>query len=117
MGAFRQNLRYASRLLLKNPGFTGAAVLCLGLGIGATTAIFSVVHAVLLRQLPYQHSDRLVRIFTEFPAFPNGGLRHFWASPPEYFDLKRDLKSYDDIQGWVNQGVNLAGADQPVRAT
>jgi putative ABC transport system permease protein len=117
MGALSQNLRYGLRMLAKNPGFTAAAVVCLGLGIGATTAIFSVVNAVLLRQLPYQHSDRLVRLFTEFPTFPHGGLVHFWVSPPEYFDLRKDLKSYSDIQGWVNQGVNLAGAEQPVRAT
>jgi putative ABC transport system permease protein len=117
MGAFRQNLRYASRLLLKNPAFTAAAVLCLALGIGATTAIFSVVHAVLLRQLPYRNADRLVRVFTEFPTFPNGGLIHFWVSPPEYLDLRRDLSSFEAMEAWVIQGANLAGADQPVRAT
>src|SRR5689334_4884276 len=117
MGAVLQNIRYGWRMLAKNPGFTAAAVVCLALGTGATTAIFSVVNAVLLRQLPYQHSDRLVRVFTEFPTFPNGGLRHFWVSPPEYLDLKRDLQSFQDIQGWVNGGVNLAGAEQPVRAT
>ena len=117
MGAFRQNLRYAARLLLKNPGFTAAAVLCLALGIGATTAIFSVVHAVLLRELPYRNADRLTRVFTEFPTFPNGGLRHFWVSPPEYLDLHRDLGSFDAMEAWTNQGANLAGAEQPVRAT
>jgi putative ABC transport system permease protein len=109
-------LRYAVRLLLKNPGFTAAAIACLALGIGATTAIFSVVNAVLLRALPYDHSERLVRVFTEFPTFPNGGLKHFWVSPPEYLDLKRDTKSWDALEGWVNQGVNLAGASEPVRA-
>src|SRR5689334_14155204 len=117
MGAFRQNLRYASRLLLKNPAFTAAAILCLALGIGATTAIFSVVHAVLLRQLPYRNPDRLTRVFTEFPTFPNGGLRHFWMSPPEFLDLRRDLTSFDAMEGWTNQGANLAGVEQPVRAT
>ncbi|HJZ95168.1 MAG TPA: ABC transporter permease [Candidatus Solibacter sp.] len=117
MGALNQNIRYGLRMLAKNPGFTAAAVVCLALGIGATTAIFSVVNAVLLRQLPYRYSERLVRLFTEFPTFPNGGLRHFWVSPPEYFDLKRDMQSYADMQGWSNGGVNLAGADQPVRAT
>ena len=86
MGAFTQNLRYGLRMLGKNPSFTAAAVLCLALGIGATTAIFSVVNAVLLRQLPYANADRLVRVFTEFPNFPNGGLRHFWVSPPEFLD-------------------------------
>jgi putative ABC transport system permease protein len=117
MGALTQNLRYGLRLLAKNPGFTAAAVLCLGLGIGATTAIFSVVNAVLLRQLPYRSSDRLIRVFSEFPNFPNGGLRHFWVSAPEYLELKRDLRSFDAIEGWFTNGVNLAGADQPVRAT
>src|SRR5215471_17180479 len=99
MGTLVQNVRYGIRVLAKNPGFTAAAVLCLGLGIGATTAIFSVVNAVLLRQLPYAHSDRLVRVFTEFPTFPNGGLRHFWVSPPEYLDLKQDLQSFEGLEG------------------
>ena len=104
-------------MLARNPGFTAAAVLCLALGIGATTAIFSVVNAVLLRQLPYAHADRLVRVFTEFPNFPNGGLRHFWVSAPEFLDLRRDATSFAAIEGWANQGVNLAGASEPVRST
>jgi predicted permease len=117
MGAFTQNLRYGLRMMGRNASFTAAAVLCLALGIGATTAIFSVVNAVLLRQLPYAHADRLVRVFTEFPNFPNGGLRHFWVSPPEYLDLKRDATGFQSIEGWANQGVNLAGASEPVRST
>ena len=117
MGAFTQNLRYGVRMLGRNAGFTAAAVLCLALGIGATTAIFSVVNAVLLRQLPYAHADRLVRVFTEFPNFPNGGLRHFWVSPPEYFDLKRDATGFQAVEGWANFGGNLAGASEPVRST
>jgi putative ABC transport system permease protein len=117
MGAFTQNVRYSLRMLAKNPGFTAAAVLCLALGIGATTAIFSVVNAVLLRQLPYAHPERLVRLFTEFPTFPNGGLRHFWVSPPEYIDLKRDAISFDALEAWANAGVNLAGENEPIRAT
>jgi predicted permease len=117
MSAFAQDLRYAVRLLANKPGFTASAVACLALGIGATTAIFSVVNAVLLRPLPYVQSARLVRVFTEFPNFPNGGLRHFWVSPPEYFDLKRETTSFQALDGWVNQGVNLAGASEPVRAT
>ena len=104
-------------MLARNPGFTAAAVLCLALGIGATTAIFSVVNAVVLRPLPYAQSGRLDRVFTEFPTFPNGGLRHFWLSPPEYFDLKHDAKSWDAFEGWVNGGVNLAGTSEPIRAT
>jgi predicted permease len=117
VGTISQNIRYGLRMLARNPAFTVAAVLCLGLGIGATTAIFSVVNAVLLRQLPYAHSDRLVRVFTEFPNFPNGGLRHFWVSPPEFLDLRRDAQSFETIEGWTNVGTNLAGANEPVRAT
>jgi predicted permease len=112
-----QDARYTLRLLAKNPAFTGAAVACLALGIGATTAIFSVVNAVLLRPLPYAHAARLTRIFTEFPTFPNGGLRHFWVSAPEFLDLRRDTTSFEALEGWVNQGVNLAGEAEPIRAT
>jgi predicted permease len=117
MSVLLQNIRYSLRMLAKNPGFTAAAVLCLALGIGATTAIFSVTNAVVLRPLPYADSSRLARVFTEFPNFPNGGLRHFWISPPEYLDIKRDTSSFEDLQGWTNNGVNLAGASEPVRAT
>src|SRR5258706_6161015 len=111
------DIKFAVRQLLKNPGFTRAAVLCLALGIGATTGIFSVVNAVLLRPLPYSQPEKLVRIYTEFPAFPNGGLRRFPFSQPEYLDLRRDAKFWEAIEGWVNSGVNLAGENQPTRAT
>jgi putative ABC transport system permease protein len=111
-----RNVRYGLRMLARNPGFTMAAVACLALGIGATTAIFSVVNAVILRPLPYAQSPRLVRIFTEFPTFQNGGLHHFWLSAPEYLELKRETKSWDAMEGWVTAGVNLAGSAEPVRA-
>ena len=116
MGALSQNVRYGLRMLAKNPGFTAAAVACLALGIGATSAIFSVVNAVLLRALPYANAPRLVRVFTEFPTFPNGGLHHFPVSPPELLDLKRDTTSWDALEAWANRGVNLSGASEPVRA-
>jgi hypothetical protein len=88
MSNFWLDLRHAVRRLLKNPGFAAAAVLCLTLGIGATTGIFSVVNAVLLRPLGYKQPTRLVHIYTEFPTFPNGGLRRFWTSAPEFLDLR-----------------------------
>jgi putative ABC transport system permease protein len=115
MESFWMDLRHSVRMLRKNPGFTIAAIVCLMLGIGATTAIFSVVNAVLLRPLPYKDPSRLVRIYTEFPNFPNGGLHRFWASPPEFLDLRRDLKSWQSIDAWVDAGANIAGRTQPAR--
>jgi putative ABC transport system permease protein len=111
------DLRYGARILVRNPGFALAAVVCLALGIGATTAIFSVVNAVLLRPLPYVQPQRLVKIYSEFGNFPGGGLRRFWVSAPEYLDLKRDTKSWESLDGWVNGGANLTGQSQPVRVT
>jgi hypothetical protein len=117
MDSFWLDLRHAARMLAKNPGFAAAAVLCLMLGIGATTAIFSVVNAVLLRPLPYAHPDRLVRLYTEFPTWPNGGLRKFWTSGAEFFDLRRDLKSWSAIDAFATSGSNIAGLTQPERVT
>lgn len=117
MPTFFKDLRYAGRMLAKSPGFTAAAVICLALGIGATSAIFSVVHAVLLRPLGYRDPSRLVRLYTEFPKFPNGGLRRFWTSPPEYDELKHDLSSWESLDAWTTGGVNLAGAADPIRVT
>jgi putative ABC transport system permease protein len=114
---FLKDLRYATRMLAASPGFTAAAVICLALGIGATSAIFSVVHAVLLRPLGYRQPERLVRLYTEFPDFPNGGLRRFWTSPPEYLELAHDLQSWESLDAWNLGGVNLAGAANPIRVT
>lgn len=117
METFKQDIRFALRMLVKNPGFTSAVIVCLMLGVGATTAIFSVVNAVLLRPLPYRQPDQLVRIYSEFPKFQSGGLRRFWLSPPEFLDLRRDTKSWQTLDAWVNGGANLAGTTNPVRAT
>src|SRR5438067_7014134 len=114
---FWQDLKFGFRMWKSRPGFTLAAILCLTLGIGATTGIFSVVNAVLLRPLPYQHPDELIRVYSEFPTFPNGGLRRFWISPPEFLDLQRDTHSWQALEAWVTGGANLAGQTQPVRVT
>src|SRR5712691_7960418 len=104
-------------MLASSPGFTAAAVICLALGIGATSSIFTVVHAVLLRPLGYREPDRLVLLYTEFPKFPNGGLRRFWMSPPEYIEITHDLQSWESLDAWATGGVNLAGAADPIRVT
>ena len=112
-----QDVQFAVRMMRKNLGFTAAAVLCLMLGIGATTGIFTVVNAVLLQPLPYAHPEQLIRIYTEFPTFPNGGLHRFWTSGPEFLDLRRDTHSWASLDMWITGGANLAGKTQPVRLT
>jgi putative ABC transport system permease protein len=117
VSTFFKDLRYGVRALTASPGFTLAAIVCLALGIGMTTAIFSVVHAVLLRPLGFREPDRLVRIYTEFPQFPNGGLRRFWTSPPEYDELARETQSWESLNAWRTGGINLAGGADPIRVT
>src|ERR1700752_4162871 len=112
-----QDLQFAARMMRKNLGFTTAAVLCLMLGIGATTGIFTVVNAVLLQPLPYAHPEKLIRLYTQFPTFPNGGLPRFWSSGPAYIDLKRDTHSWATLDAWITNGANLAGKTEPVRVT
>ncbi|HYL62412.1 MAG TPA: ABC transporter permease [Candidatus Methylomirabilis sp.] len=117
MVTLRQDILFALRMMRKNLGFTAAVVLCLMLGIGATTGIFTVVNAVLLQPLPYSHPEQLVRIYTEFPTFPHGGLHRFWTSGPEFLDLKRDTHSWATLDAWITGGANLAGKTEPVRVT
>jgi putative ABC transport system permease protein len=112
-----QDFQFGVRMMRKNLGFTTAAVLCLMLGIGATTGIFTVVNAVLLQPLPYSHPEQLIRVYTEFPTFPNGGLHRFWTSGPEFLDLRRDTHSWASLDAWITGGANLAGKTQPVRVT
>src|SRR5258705_1877105 len=85
MDALLRDLRFALRGLLRTPGFTAAAVVALALGIGATTAIFSVVHAVLLRSLGWGEETRLVAINTSFSGL---GIDRGTLSGPELYDLK-----------------------------
>jgi putative ABC transport system permease protein len=109
-----QDLRYGARMLLKKPGFTVIAVITLALGIGANTAIFSVVNGVLLRPLPYKEPGRLARVYSEFPTM---NLRKFWISPPEFLDIQKESKSWESIGAWSTGGVNLSWTGDPIRVT
>jgi len=102
-----QDLRYGLRVLIKNPGFTAIAVLTLALGIGANTAIFSVVNAVLLRPLPYKDSDRLVMVWE---VDQKKGANHVQVSAPNYVDWRDQNEVFEQIAAAFarpDTGVNL----------
>jgi putative ABC transport system permease protein len=107
-----KDLRYGVRMLWKNPSFTAVAVLTLALGIGANTAIFSVVNAVLLRPLPYPRADELVTIYNT-----QGDESRWPFSPEAYLDLKSRNRVFTDVAAISNKGwpVNLTGAGDPER--
>ena len=100
-------------MLRKTPGFTAVAVVTLALGIGANTAVFSVVERVLLRPLPYPHPEELVRISNSYP--PN--FRELGLSPGDYLDMKRGGRSFAQMGAYVEvpQGFNLTGTGEPQR--
>ncbi|HKQ04021.1 MAG TPA: ABC transporter permease [Blastocatellia bacterium] len=109
-----KDLRYGMRMLMNKPGFAAVAIITLALGIGANTAIFSVVNAVLLQPLPYREPDKLVRVYTEFPTM---GLRKFWMSVPEFTDIRNEAQSWESLGAWSSGGVNVASASEPIRVT
>ena len=111
------DLRYAVRLLSRTPSFSVVVVSVLALGIGANTTIFSVVNAVLLRPLPFEEPDRLVRIFTRTP-----GGRLFELSPGKFYDWQRDARSFEGMAmyqccGFRELALSGAGGARTVRAT
>src|SRR5499425_1374662 len=112
MGTVLQDLRYGLRMLGKKPTFTIVAVLTLALGVGANTAIFSIVNAVLLRSLPYHDPDRLVRIFFNEPGV---GLRDVRFSKPELDDLQTRSGVFEDVTPIYEGSENVTPAGQPER--
>ncbi|MHB8654162.1 MAG: ADOP family duplicated permease [Terriglobia bacterium] len=101
-----QDLRYGLRQLCRNPGFTAVAIITLALGIGANTAIFSVINAVLLRPLPYPDSDRLVMLWERNPA---RGVEQEKATGPDFIDWRRQNHVFESIAGWLgSEEFNLA---------
>ncbi len=106
------DIRYGMRLLLKSPGFTGVAILTLALGIGANTVIFSVINSVLLRSLPFQEPDRLVKLTFDDPQL---GLVDTPYSVPEFDDLKSRTDIFEDVCVVWPASANLTGSKQPER--
>src|SRR5262245_31041460 len=110
MQTLYHDLRYGARMLLKNPGFTLIAVLTLGLGIGANTAIFSVVHALLLRPLPYHEPDRLVLLTNKTKRNPRSGISY-----PNFSDWRDRAQSFEGMAAVRAGDFNLTGVDKPVQ--
>jgi putative ABC transport system permease protein len=113
METFLRDIRFGARSLRKNPGFTAVAVLTLALGIGANTAIFSVVNAVLLRPLPYQKSDELTALY-----YTNSRGEFEWPfDAASYLSLKSHNSVFDGVAAWSNKGwpANLTGGEEPER--
>ena len=113
MALLEQDLRYGLRVLRKSPGFTAAAVVLLALGIGANTAIFSVVDAVLLRPLPFADAERLVKVAHVPPAKSFPGMTMFSVSPANYLDWRRQGRSFETMAAYAPASFTLTGGDRP----
>jgi putative ABC transport system permease protein len=107
-----RDVRHGLRMLRRSPGFTVVAVLTLALGIGANTAIFSIVNGVILRPLGYPEPDRLMSLTTQFPAF---GFEEFWVSPPEYLEYRELNRSFSAVGAFTTGEQNLLAGDRPMR--
>jgi putative ABC transport system permease protein len=108
-----QDLRYNLRVLLKSPGFAAVAIIVLALGIGANTAIFSVVNAVLLRPLPYHDPGRLMQVWHVPPPKSFPGMTRFAVSAANYLDWRDQNHVFDQLATYSYSTLNLTGKGQP----
>ncbi len=104
MGTLLQDLRYALRMLVKSPGFTAIAVLTLALGIGANTALFSVVNGVLLSPLPYPQPSRLVAAYSRAFDFAHSSISY-----PNFLDWQRENNSFAQLAAYRHDSFNMTG--------
>ena len=107
----RQDLRYCARALVRTPGFTLAAIVVMALGIGATTAVFSIADRVLLRPLPFAEPERLVRVWENAPGYPQ-----LQPSPANYRDWTQMTSSFEQLEAYTPWPVNMIGSE-PERVT
>jgi predicted permease len=112
METLLQDIRYGWRMLARNPGFTAIAVVTLAIGIGASTAIFSVVDTVLLRPLPYREPEKIVLVTETLPGM---SADEIGVSAGEYQDYRDRNRSFSQVAAYESAGFNLTGAGQPLR--
>ena len=112
MQTLKQDFLYAIRTLAKSPAYAAVTILTLALGIGANTAIFSVVNGVMLKPLPYPNSDRLLFITSTFPTL---GFDRFWVSLPEWAEFKERNRSFSGVGAYREGSVNLGSPERPRR--
>lgn len=110
MKNLRQDIQFALRVLRKSPGFTAIAILTLALGIGANTALFSVVNGVLLNPLPFQDPDQLVALYARTPTFDQSSI-----SFPNFLDWQKNNRSFSFLSAFRSDNFNLTGAGEPER--
>jgi len=110
LDVLRQDVRYGLRNLRRSPGFTAVAIAALAVGIGANTAVFTIVDGVLFKALPYPHPERLVAAFETL-----GGLDKMGFSPPDFETLRRHTRSFTDVAAYRNVSYELSGIGQSVR--
>src|SRR4051794_38816894 len=110
--SFLHDLRYALRTLARNPGFACVSILALALGVGANSAIFTVVQSVLLRPLPFPRSDQLIVVRDRNLK---AGFPQFSLSPGNYIDYRDHNHTFSGFTAFNGQGVNLSGGAEPER--
>ncbi|MGA2741526.1 MAG: ABC transporter permease [Bryobacteraceae bacterium] len=115
MKSMLRDVNYGLRMMRKNPAFAALAVMTLALGIGATTAVFSLVNAVLLRALPYRDPDRLVFLFEPNPHFPDVPLEAWGPFNAEFYDWKKQSHSFTNLALFTNDPLNLSVNGMAVR--
>jgi predicted permease len=117
LGTVWKDLRYGVRTLVKSPAFTIVAVLSLALGIGANTAIFSVVNGILLRPLPYPEAERLAAVWHTPPQASFPGMTRFSVSPGNYLDWKEQSRAFEQMAIYQYAGLSLGTGGDPVPVT
>ena len=110
MNTFWQDVRYGTRLLVKSPGFAAIAILTLAVGIGANTALFSVVNGVLLNPLPYTNPEQLVSLYARQAHFNTASISY-----PNFLDWQRENRSFSSMAAFRGDNFNFTGIGQPER--